>query len=322
MKELSYLISIIIPVYNTGKYLHRCVDSILAQTYTDFELLLIDDGSTDSSGAICDKYAEKDSRVRVFHKENGGVSSARNLGVDYARGEYIMFVDSDDYMFPMMCNIMKSTIERENVDCVICGTQESGGGYWKPSVNDVVSIIELQELMSPFLVTELLSPPWNKIFKRKLITTQFKEDISFGEDLIFNLEYFKNCEKIVFITDSPYFHNKENENSLVVKVQKERLCDIEAVLQAVLKFTKERSTEIYSKYFKDIVVYSRQILKSSLQYKDKCEILTEWNDNAVLKLIPISYYKGSWKNRLLLFFLKYKCWLLANIMVNKSFVLK
>ena len=89
-------ISVIVPVYNTEKYLHRCIDSILAQTFTDFELLLIDDGSTDNSGTICDEYATKDSRVRVFHKKNGGVSSARNLGVDNAKGEWVTFVDSDD----------------------------------------------------------------------------------------------------------------------------------------------------------------------------------------------------------------------------------
>ena len=92
-------ISVIVPVYNTEKYLHRCVDSILAQTFTDFELLLIDDGSTDSSGAICDEYAQKDSRVRVFHKENGGASSARNLGLDNATGEWITFCDSDDFVY-------------------------------------------------------------------------------------------------------------------------------------------------------------------------------------------------------------------------------
>ena len=91
-------ISVIVPVYNTEKYLHRCVDSILAQTFTDFELLLIDDGSTDSSGAICDESAQKDSRVRVFHKENGGVSSARNLGLDKAKGKWVTFVDSDDWI--------------------------------------------------------------------------------------------------------------------------------------------------------------------------------------------------------------------------------
>ena len=89
-------ITVIVPVYNTEKYLRRCVDSILAQTFTDFELLLVNDGSTDGSGAICDEYAQKDSRVRVFHKENGGVSSARNIGIDNAQGDWITFIDSDD----------------------------------------------------------------------------------------------------------------------------------------------------------------------------------------------------------------------------------
>ena len=91
-------ISIIVPVYNTEKYLRCCIDSILVQTFADFELLLINDGSTDSSGTICEEYALEDRRVRVFHKENGGVSSARNVGLDNARGEWITFVDSDDYI--------------------------------------------------------------------------------------------------------------------------------------------------------------------------------------------------------------------------------
>ena len=93
-------ISVIIPVYTAEKSLCRCIDSILTQTYQDFELLLIDDGSTDSSGAICDEYAEQDARIRVFHKENGGVSSARNVGLDNARGEWYAFVDSDDSVSP------------------------------------------------------------------------------------------------------------------------------------------------------------------------------------------------------------------------------
>lgn len=91
-------ISVIVPVYNAEKYLHRCIDSILNQTFPDFELLLIDDGSKDQSGEICDEYAKKDSRVKVFHKENGGVSSARNVGIDNAVGEYICFCDSDDWV--------------------------------------------------------------------------------------------------------------------------------------------------------------------------------------------------------------------------------
>ena len=96
--ENQEMISVIIPVYNSEKYLHKCIDSVLSQSYTNFEVILVNDGSTDSSGMICDEYAEKDERVRVFHKDNGGVSTARNLGIDYATGKYVLFIDSDDYM--------------------------------------------------------------------------------------------------------------------------------------------------------------------------------------------------------------------------------
>lgn len=98
MENINPKISVIVPVYNAEKYLQCCVDSILAQTFTDFELLLIDDGSRDRSGEICDEYARKDVRVKVFHKENGGASAARNLGLDHANGYYVAFVDSDDYL--------------------------------------------------------------------------------------------------------------------------------------------------------------------------------------------------------------------------------
>lgn len=108
-------VSVIVPVYNVEKLLQRCIDSILAQTFTDFELLLIDDGSKDKSGEICDEYAAKDSRIRVFHKQNGGVSTARNLGIDKAQGEWIYFVDSDDIVLPSalgtFCSLIYSDSE-------------------------------------------------------------------------------------------------------------------------------------------------------------------------------------------------------------------
>ena len=99
MENNNPTISVIVPVYNAEKYLSRCMDSILVQTFTCFELLLVDDGSTDCSGRICDEYAKRDTRIRVIHKENGGVSSARNLGLDNAKGEWICFCDSDDFFF-------------------------------------------------------------------------------------------------------------------------------------------------------------------------------------------------------------------------------
>ena len=113
-------VSIIVPVYKAEAYLHRCVDSILAQTFTDFELLLIDDGSPDRSGEICDEYAQKDSRIRVIHKENGGVSSARQRGLDEAVGEYTIHVDSDDWVEPNMLEELYKKAKQDDADIVIC----------------------------------------------------------------------------------------------------------------------------------------------------------------------------------------------------------
>ncbi|WP_227166600.1 glycosyltransferase, partial [Enterococcus faecium] len=109
-------ISIIVPVYKVEKYLRKCVDSILAQTFTDFEVILVDDGSPDNSGKICDEYAEKDNRVRVIHKENGGLSSARNAGIDVARGKYLGFVDSDDYIDEDMYEILYENLKIHDAD--------------------------------------------------------------------------------------------------------------------------------------------------------------------------------------------------------------
>lgn len=109
-------ISIIVPVYKVEPYLRKCVDSILAQTFTDFEVILVDDGSPDNSGKICDEYASKDSRVRVIHKKNGGLSSARNAGIDVARGKYLGFVDSDDYIEKDMYELLYDNIVKEQAD--------------------------------------------------------------------------------------------------------------------------------------------------------------------------------------------------------------
>lgn len=120
-------ISIIVPVYKAEAYLHRCVDSILAQTFTDFELLLIDDGSPDKSGEICDEYAQKDSRVRVIHKENGGVSSARQRGLDESVGEYTIHADPDDWVEPGMLDELYNKAKEEDADMVICDFFQNKG---------------------------------------------------------------------------------------------------------------------------------------------------------------------------------------------------
>ena len=124
---MDTLISVIVPVYNVEKYLKRCVASIQKQTYSYLQIILVDDGSTDSSGQLCDQLAKCDARIKALHKENGGLSSARNYGLDYADGDVIAFVDSDDYIHPKMYEQMMQAMKESHSDMVICGFQEKAG---------------------------------------------------------------------------------------------------------------------------------------------------------------------------------------------------
>lgn len=202
------IISVIVPVYNTEKYLPRCIDSILAQTYTDFELLLIDDGSTDSSGAICDEYAAKDSRVRVFHKENGGVSSARNLGLDNAQGEWITFVDSDDWVkeeyIELFINNADDLVYQSFLSIFNGETEE-----WDTSIR----ALDVNECLTRLYEKKALGYCWGKLYKTQKIKTyniRFDENIRFREDELFVLKYLSHTSHITCIDRNMYIYNRPN----------------------------------------------------------------------------------------------------------------
>jgi glycosyltransferase involved in cell wall biosynthesis len=204
------MISIIVPIYKAEKYIHRCIDSILAQSYTDFELLLIDDGSPDNCGAICDEYAAKDSRVRVLHKENGGVSSARNLGLDNAQGEWITFIDSDDWV---ESEFLDKLIEGGNADLIVGGCYRTSGmkQHLEDRLYDMKSIPEFLDL---YLDKLLLRTPWGKLFKRSIIEDnhiRFKKDIRFGEDTLVVYEYLCHCSCIASVSYCGYNYLDETD---------------------------------------------------------------------------------------------------------------
>ncbi|WP_455581611.1 glycosyltransferase family 2 protein [Dysosmobacter sp.] len=138
MDSGSLRISVIVPVYNTEKYLRRCIDSILNQTYEALEVILVDDGSTDGSGAVCDEYAEKDARVRVIHQKNGGISAARNAGIDAASGQYIAFIDSDDYLFPTMYGKLFESLQKTKADIAVC--------QWQYEMADGRQVVEKEKI--------------------------------------------------------------------------------------------------------------------------------------------------------------------------------
>lgn len=315
-----FKISVIVPVYNAEKYLHRCVDSILAQTFKDFELLLIDDGSTDGSGAICDEYAQKDSRVRVFHKENGGVSSARNLGLENARGEWILFVDSDDALSLDACAGLMQM--QQEYDCIIFGIKQKSGSIWAPTKDGSVSLSDIRRDFRYWLNTELLSTSVNKLYKRNLIKENYPDDISFGEDLMFCISYLEQCDKIYFTTDCYYLHNNDNCNSLTHYVDDRRLLDIECYQAKVLEFvSKDKMENIWDKYLRDIIFYVKRIyISSEISNTKKRNILTKWYSKSYLKKYPLKY-EGSIIDRSLIVCVKLGMWCIPQILINiKRFV--
>ncbi len=194
-------ISVIVPVYKVEKYIHRCIDSILNQTFTDFELILVDDGSPDNCGAICDEYAKSDSRVVVIHKENGGVSTARNTGLDVAVGKYIAFCDSDDYWATDMLEMLSGIIEADDVDIVVSGFQrvdENGAFLNALKRSSGRECIDNEAELVSYLVHGVLSGKYGwevctRLFKRDIIeanTIRFCTSCgNYAEDMGFVLQY-------------------------------------------------------------------------------------------------------------------------------------
>lgn len=215
------LVSIIVPVYNAEKYLNRCIDSILSQTMTDFELLLIDDGSKDESGCICDEYAEKDARVRVFHKPNGGVSSARNLGLDNAKGKWITFVDADDRC---SCNYLEHLLSKVDDDtdliisyAVICdSTGEKAEVYPEYRVNAT----NFERL---FVDSDMHwhTSPWAKLYRASIIyenSLRFNEMMHIGEDADFLFSFMLITDKIYVSSDTDYYYTCDVSGSLTKRI--------------------------------------------------------------------------------------------------------
>lgn len=198
-------VSIVVPVYNAENYLQMTVESIQHQTMTNWELILVDDGSTDSSGHICDSFADSDSRIRVIHTQNQGVSSARNTGIEAAIGEWLQFVDSDDQLMPdALAIILEST---QGVDMIAFGYEVFPHTQRVKLTTETIEYSSYLETLPVFesLYSEgFYNSPCNKIFRLSKMTCRFNPAISLGEDLLFNLEYLKSCGSIRILPDVLY----------------------------------------------------------------------------------------------------------------------
>ena len=249
-------VSIVTPVYNSEKYLGYCINSILSQTYTNIELILVDDGSTDGSVRICDNYSGIDDRVQVFHVKNGGVGHARNIGIEKATGDYLQFVDSDDVIAPVMTETLVNAMEAYRKDIVLCAMELIGLENDRPSqvvfcTSEGIGkecVLErqvfLENIAQLFWKTAMLEGPCNRLYRNDLFKKyglRFPTGISLGEDMLMNLEYYEVCNGAVFLSDKLYYYLQTNDQALT-KQYRQNLFEEQMMLVDRLQDFIEKNT--------------------------------------------------------------------------------
>ena len=295
-------ISIIIPVYNAEKYLNRCLDSILKQTYKNIEIILVDDGSKDSSPQICDEYAKLDNRIIVIHKENSGVSEARNSGLDVSSGDYVAFVDSDDYVEE---NFIQDML-KPNFDLIVSGYKDINCVV---NQSKCVKIVNKEyhnnskEFYIDAFINECFNSVWNKLYSKKLIKDlRFDKNFQIGEDAIFNLQAILKAEHIIAIDKVNYnYMNYQNMNSIcrTEKVEKKLKSFINQV-QLVKKLMNDDVDSLVCNKFINFLFYDlRHYIKTSTDSKlNKLKIIKEFKNNNDVRDFVINSKSNNFKEKI------------------------
>ena len=258
-------VSIIVPVYQVEKYIRQCVDSILAQTFTDFELILVDDGSKDKSGQICDEYARMDKRVKVIHKENGGLSDARNKGMDQASGNYFMFVDSDDYIAPTMIECLYKSILNENADIAACNylyyfENDRKKNFATNIKSEVLSGAEIFYNRKNERNYGIWTVAWNKLYKSEVFGNIRFRLGKYHEDEFWANDIYQMDITVIMIPECLYYY-RQRDNSIMGKKSIARNLDIlEAFQERIYIYLKD--TEYTGQAYK-VLVYSLEYLMES-----------------------------------------------------------
>ena len=258
-------VSIIVPVYQVEKYIRQCVDSILAQTFTDFELILVDDGSKDKSGQICDEYAVLDQRVKVIHKENGGLSDARNCGMDQAVGNYFMFVDSDDYIAPTMLEYLYKALMNKEADIAVCNflhffEEDRKRDFSTNIQSEVLSGAEIFYSRKNERVYGIWTVAWNKLYKRETLGNVRFRFGKYHEDEFWANDIYQMDIKVVTIPECLYYY-RQRDNSIMGRKNIKRDFDILEALQEriAVYFMDERHADQAYK----VMIFSLEYLVES-----------------------------------------------------------
>ena len=258
-------VSIIVPVYQVENYIRQCVDSILAQTFTDFELILVDDGSKDQSGKLCDEYAGMDERVKVIHTENVRAAEARNKGMDLASGNYLMFIDSDDYIAPTMVECLHKSILDKDADIVSCNYLY----FWENNREKNFPINNKSEVLSGLEIFYnrknernygYWTVVWNKLYKKEIFEkVRFRSGKYYEDEFLAN-DIYQMDIKIVTIPERLYYY-RQHENSTMRKKSIEKSFDmIEAFQERIFIYLKE---EKYADQAYKVLIYSLEYLEES-----------------------------------------------------------
>lgn len=229
------MISVVVPVYNGEKYLRECLDSVLAQSFSDWEMIVVDDGSTDASGCIADEYASRDNRISVLHIPNGGMSVARNIGIDSARGEYVYFLDSDDIVHPEAFRVLLSSFKDCGVDMAVAGAEISE--FFHPVVINrfKFQILSPEKAVKDSLYQKgVLHAPWGKLYKRSILDkVRFTKDLCY-EDLDFFYRYCLKCDRVAYCRLPLYFYRQHNES--IMHTWKAQRLDVLRVVDEIESF--------------------------------------------------------------------------------------
>lgn len=292
-------LSVIVPVYNTEKYLRECIDSILAQTFTDFELILVDDGSTDGSGAICDEYAKQDERIRVIHQVNGGITVARKSGVRIACGEYVTFVDSDDWIDK---NMYRTMLAQESADVVICNMIRFTNDAMfeiKCCVNpDEYDKEKLQDRFYPTMLFDFdhcqpaVHPSLcNKLIRSEIIRNVINnvaDGITYGEDALCSYACMLDAESICMIDQGLYYY-RENLQSVCNVYNKDMFSKLILLGTELERQFSERNSDLQSQVFGYLARHSLECIRNELLYhtdvvfKEKKHRINRFVDDPLLK---------------------------------------
>lgn len=325
------LISVIVPVYKVESFLERCVKSITSQTYHNLEIILIDDGSPDNCPKMCDEFKNADNRIKVIHKQNSGVSSARNDALKIASGKYVAFVDSDDWIEPNMYEEMVSCAEKEDADLVFCRVREAyDDGTFNNLVEENLDKIKNKEIKYLFCnarkgcrLANLISTPWRTLYKKEIVDgLKFNESLKYGEDLYFVLDAIEKSNKIS-VCDKYLYNYFKNTNSVCNSINDSYFANTKKFHEHSKKYIKQKNLD-FEYLINHLYLYRNVINKASQNDFEKIMKDMYENDEDFKNCFKKENYKKiqkleiGLKQKIRNFLMYHKMWKLFKILANKK----